>query len=141
MSRAARPRLARPLARLGAAIAGVAMVAGLALPSATLGATATVPNGLTTWYLGMPGPGGTVTAAGLAQDLAGTGVTVSNVTFTGAAKHRPAKQIVDAHHVRLRAERSGTGNGRVYTITITCKDSAQNSSTKATTVVVPLSQK
>ena len=47
----------------GAAIAGVAMVAGLALPSATLGATATVPNGLTTWYLGMPGPGGTVTAA------------------------------------------------------------------------------
>ena len=71
------------------------MVAGLALPSAALGATATVPNGLTTWYLGMPGPGGTVTAAGLAQDLAGTGVTVSNVTFTGAPTQAGYIHLVD----------------------------------------------
>ncbi len=30
------------------------------------------------------------------------------------------REIVDAHHVKLRAERAGTGNGRIYTITITC---------------------
>jgi hypothetical protein len=30
--------------------------------------------------------------------------------------------IVDAHHVRLRAERSGTGGGRIYRINITCTD-------------------
>jgi hypothetical protein len=49
----------------------------------------------------------------------------------------PDWQVVDAHHVRLRAERSGTGSGRVYTITITCTDTAGNSSTAAVTVSVP----
>jgi hypothetical protein len=49
-------------------------------------------------------------------------------------------EIVDAHHVRLRAERAGGGNGRVYTITITSKDSAQNTSQRTVTVVVPKSQ-
>jgi hypothetical protein len=28
----------------------------------------------------------------------------------------PHWQIVDAHHVNLRAERSGTGSGRIYRI-------------------------
>jgi glycosidase len=49
----------------------------------------------------------------------------------------PDWEIVDAHHVRLRAERSGSGNGRVYTITITCTDGAQNSSSQAVMVTVP----
>ncbi len=48
----------------------------------------------------------------------------------------PDWEIVDAHHVRLRAERSGTGDGRVYTITITCTDAAGNSSSTDVTVVV-----
>ena len=39
----------------------------------------------------------------------------------------PDWEIVDSHHVRLRAERSGRGNGRVYTITITCTDGSGNS--------------
>jgi hypothetical protein len=46
-------------------------------------------------------------------------------------------EIIDAHHVRLRAERSGKGTGRVYTITITCTDSSGNTSTKTCTVTVP----
>ena len=29
-------------------------------------------------------------------------------------------EVIDAHHVRLRAERAGNGGGRIYTITITC---------------------
>jgi uncharacterized repeat protein (TIGR01451 family) len=52
----------------------------------------------------------------------------------------PDWEIVDAHHVRLRAERSGTGTGRIYTIAITASDSVGNSSGATSTVRVPLSQ-
>jgi hypothetical protein len=37
----------------------------------------------------------------------------------------------------LRAERSGRGNGRVYTITVQCRDAAGNTSTGTATVTVP----
>ncbi|MET0648142.1 MAG: immunoglobulin-like domain-containing protein [Pyrinomonadaceae bacterium] len=49
-------------------------------------------------------------------------------------------EIVDAHHVRLRAERSGKGNGRTYTITITAADCAGHVTTQTVTVKVPKSQ-
>jgi hypothetical protein len=49
--------------------------------------------------------------------------------------------IVDAHHVLLRAERGGKGNGRVYTITVTCVDPSGNTTTRTATVRVPLNQK
>ncbi len=39
--------------------------------------------------------------------------------------------------VNLRAERSGKGNGRVYTITVECADLSGNSSTGTATVTVP----
>src|SRR5205823_6771820 len=38
----------------------------------------------------------------------------------------PDWEVVDAHHVRLRQERSGLEPGRIYTITITAADSAGN---------------
>jgi hypothetical protein len=38
--------------------------------------------------------------------------------------------------VKLRAERCGTGNGRVHTITVQYKDASGNASTKTTTVLV-----
>ena len=47
-------------------------------------------------------------------------------------------EVVDAHHVRLRAERSGTGGGRVYSITITCVNGA-GTSVQTVPVTVPLS--
>ena len=34
----------------------------------------------------------------------------------------PDWEIIDAHHIRLRAERASNGNGRIYTITITVND-------------------
>ncbi|HXG63908.1 MAG TPA: alpha-amylase family glycosyl hydrolase [Blastocatellia bacterium] len=49
----------------------------------------------------------------------------------------PDWEVVDAGRVRLRAERSGTGGGRVYTITITCADVGGNSSSQSVTVSVP----
>ncbi|MFH0344929.1 MAG: HYR domain-containing protein [Chromatiales bacterium] len=42
--------------------------------------------------------------------------------------------------VKLRAERSGTGNGRVYTITVQCADNSGNSSTRTVEVRVPHDQ-
>ena len=44
--------------------------------------------------------------------------------------------IEDAHHEQLRAERSGTGDGRTYTTTITCTDASGNASTAQASVQV-----
>lgn len=49
-------------------------------------------------------------------------------------------EIVDAHHVRLRADRNGNGNGRIYTITITSTDTSGNSTTRTVLVTVPHDQ-
>jgi hypothetical protein len=48
--------------------------------------------------------------------------------------------VIDARLVRLRAERDGPGDGRVYTLTVTCKDASANSSTRTTAVYVKKSQ-
>jgi hypothetical protein len=58
------------------------------------------------------------------------------INGTGDGDTSPDWQIIDAHHVRLRAERAGTGNGRIYTITITCVDTAGNRTEKTVTVAV-----
>ena len=49
--------------------------------------------------------------------------------------------IIDDHHLKLRAERSGNSKGRVYTITVTCTDQHGNSSSKTTTVDVAHDQR
>ena len=59
-------------------------------------------------------------------DVVGCGVCTLSVTSdepingTGDGDTEPDWEVVDSHHVRLRAERAATGDGRVYTITITC---------------------
>jgi len=62
------------------------------------------------------------------------------VNGSGDGDTSPDWVILDAHHVQLRAERAGKGNGRIYTITITCIDSGGNSSSKSVTVSVPHDQ-
>jgi HYR domain len=52
----------------------------------------------------------------------------------------PDWQIIDAHHVMLRSERSGKLSGRTYTITVTCTDPAGHTVVRTTTVAVPKSQ-
>ncbi len=49
-------------------------------------------------------------------------------------------QNISGLTVSLRAERSGGGKGRVYTIAVRCADSIGNASVGTTTVVVPKSQ-
>ena len=56
---------------------------------------------------------------------------------TGDGDTSPDWIVLDDHHVLLRAERAGNGNGRIYTITITCTDSIGNSSSDQVEVTVP----
>jgi hypothetical protein len=46
--------------------------------------------------------------------------------------------VVDNHRVLLRAERSASGSGRVYTIGVACRDGANNLATRSLLVNVPL---
>jgi hypothetical protein len=46
-------------------------------------------------------------------------------------------QVDESRQILLRAERGGTGNGRVYTLTFEARDESGNASTAATTVSVP----
>jgi len=62
------------------------------------------------------------------------------INGTGDGDTSPDWEIVDSHHIRLRAERAGNANARVYTITVTCTDAAGNTTTKSTTVTVPRNQ-
>lgn len=48
--------------------------------------------------------------------------------------------ITEDFTVNLRAERSGTGAGRVYTITVECTDGADNIAQKSIEVKVPRDQ-
>jgi hypothetical protein len=62
------------------------------------------------------------------------------VSGTGDDDRAPDWQVIDSHHLALRAERAGNGHGRIYTITIHSTDSAGNSTSKRLTVLVPKSQ-
>lgn len=58
----------------------------------------------------------------------------------GSGKTEPDWIITGDHTVQLRAERSGSGNGRIYSVVLQGKDAAGNlSTTKVVTVTVPKS--
>jgi hypothetical protein len=78
--------------------------------------------------------------------------STANCTISGITSNEPLNglgdgntsadwEIVDSHHVRVRSERSGGGNGRVYTIAIRCVDGGGNATTRTATVKVPHSQR
>jgi hypothetical protein len=45
--------------------------------------------------------------------------------------------LMEALTLKVRAERAGKGNGRIYTIRIECTDEAGNVATSTVTVTVP----
>lgn len=70
----------------------------------------------------------------------GCALTVSSnepITGTGPGDKSPDWQVIDAHHVQLRAEKAKNGNGRVYSVTITCTDLHGNSANQVAQVAVP----
>lgn len=58
------------------------------------------------------------------------------INGTGDGDTSPDWEIVDDHHVKLRAERAGNGDGRIYTITIICGDEQGNETRETVTVRV-----
>jgi hypothetical protein len=64
------------------------------------------------------------------------------VNGTGDGRFEPDWVITGDLTLTLRAERAGTGDGRIYTITVVCEDTEGNQSDSATvTVTVPKSSK
>lgn len=62
----------------------------------------------------------------------------SNEPVTSASDNTSPDWIVtNSQQVQLRAERQGEGNGRIYTITVTCTDAQGNAASRTATVVVP----
>jgi len=59
------------------------------------------------------------------------------VNGTGDGDTGPDWEVVNNRLVRLRAERAGTGTGRVYTVTIRATDATGNTTTRTLTVLVP----
>jgi len=62
------------------------------------------------------------------------------VNGLGDGDMAPDWEITGNLTMNLRAERSGTGSGRIYMPTVACADGSGNSSQKTMTVTVPLSQ-
>jgi CHRD domain/HYR domain/Secretion system C-terminal sorting domain len=56
---------------------------------------------------------------------------------TGDGDQAPDWDILNDHHLKLRAERAGNGDGRVYTINVTCTDQYGNSTDSVRKVLVP----
>ncbi len=87
-----------------------------------------------------------ITVSAVVSDAVGSSLKIVNVTSSepdnglGDGDTANDIQITGNLTVNLRAERSGKGNGRVYTITLEARDAAGNTSQATCTVSVPKSQ-
>jgi RHS repeat-associated protein len=86
-----------------------------------------------------------VTVAAIASDNCGPAPTTKIISVSsnepvnglGDGDKEPDWEVTGNLTLNLRAERSGTGNGRTYTITVQATDASGNNSTKTVTVSVP----
>ena len=56
---------------------------------------------------------------------------------TGDGDQAPDWDVLNDHHIKLRAERAGNGDGRVYSIKVTCTDQYGNATDSVRKVLVP----
>ena len=56
---------------------------------------------------------------------------------TGDGDQAPDWDVLNDHHIKLRAERAGNGDGRVYSIKVTCTDQYGNATDSIRRVLVP----
>ena len=88
---------------------------------------------------------GTVTAADALSGLASGSPLVTGTSnespVSRAGGQTPVDVVIDGTTVRLRAERSGAGTGRVYTLTASATDIAGNVATAQVTCTVPHDQR
>ena len=56
---------------------------------------------------------------------------------TGDGDQAPDWDVLNDHHIKLRAERAGNGDGRVYAIKVTCTDQYGNATDSIRKVLVP----
>ena len=86
-----------------------------------------------------------ITVSYVAADNCGIANTQISVSSDEPVQSRdkddqsPDWQILDNHHIRLRAERLENGNGRTYSIKVTSTDVSGNKNTSTVTVKVPKS--
>jgi YVTN family beta-propeller protein len=81
-----------------------------------------------------------VSAADMASGFSCSVSQVSSnepVNGTGDGDTGPDWEITGSNSVDLRAERSGSGSGRLYSVRVECRDTHGNASTANTTVSVP----
>jgi hypothetical protein len=84
-----------------------------------------------------------VTLSYTLSDVADDSLTgVVSVTCNEASFDSGDYEIIDATHLRLRAEREGKSTaGRLYTVAVTCTDDSSNTTTSTVTVTVPHDQR
>ena len=56
---------------------------------------------------------------------------------TGDGDQAPDWDILNDHHIKLRAERAGNGDGRIYSVKVTCTDAHGNTASGTRIVLVP----
>ena len=67
------------------------------------------------------------------SDISDDGLIIEDAGLLGSPFTDPTWRL---EGVQLRAERSGTGIGRIYTVNVSCSDKSGNTSTGKTTVSV-----
>jgi hypothetical protein len=74
-----------------------------------------------------------------------SGPITCNITVTsdepenglGDGDQAPDWDVLNDHHIKLRAERAGNGDGRIYTVKVSCTDQYGNTGTGTKIVLVP----
>jgi YVTN family beta-propeller protein len=128
---------------VGAAPVGIAITAGPICSPVEITALQAIPNSLRPPNHKMVGISVSDTTSNGCGAVSCQIVNVGSnepINGLGDGDRAPDWLIAGDLSVNLRAERSGSGTGRTYSITVQCADASGNSDTKVVNVIVPLDQ-